>query len=93
MYLTTMELDGVLWAVELRVIHEGRVPGTLEFSFVRSRDTGQEVRYTWDVPSELVDVLHLEGQINEQVLREQLAKAMTEARTVDALGSRTAPVE
>jgi hypothetical protein len=86
MYLTTIEHGSRSWNVELRVIHDGRVPGSLEFSFVPSHGE-PEVRYTWEVPSELVDALHLEGKLSEEVLRQQLSRAITESRMAEALGS------
>lgn len=58
------------------MISEGPLPGALEFSFVSSRDGEPEVRYTWDVPSELIDELNGEGQFSEDLLRQQLTRAM-----------------
>jgi hypothetical protein len=81
MYLTTIEHEGRTWDVELKVIHDGELPGTLEISFVHSSPVDEDMRYTWDVPAELVDVLHLEGRLSTQELRDQLAKALAEARS------------
>jgi hypothetical protein len=75
MYLTTIEHEGRNWHVDLRVITTERVPGTLEFTFVQTREDGKDVRHTWEVPTELVDALHLDGHLSEDLLRQQLARA------------------
>lgn len=84
MYLTTIEHEGHSWRVELKVTSGAETPGTLKFSFVRA-DTGGTPSYTWHVPTELADALHLEGRLSEEVLRRQLESALAEERAVDAM--------
>jgi hypothetical protein len=79
--------------VELKVMPDGQVPGRLEFAFVRAGESQGEIRYTWEVSAELLETLRRDGELSEEVLHQQLARAIAEIRTVDTRGSELSPLE
>jgi hypothetical protein len=87
MYLTPIRHHGRSWEVDLRVVPQRDAPGALQFAFAATGAGDRGVRYFWYVPPSLVDTLHLEGELSEEELRQQLERAIAEERTNDAVGS------
>jgi hypothetical protein len=87
MYLTTIRYDGRTWEVNLRVVPQGDAAEALQFSFATAGADGRVPCFFWYVPPDLADALHREGTLSEEELRQQLARAIAEERTRDAVGS------
>lgn len=89
MFLTRLDYEGAIWTVELTVTPDPDLAGLLEFAFSRAMPGGESTRVTWTVGNTSLEALAREGaEVSEELLREQLALALAEQRTMDVAGLR-----
>ena len=93
MFLTTLEHEGEVWTVDLRVVsHENR-PASLEFSFVSGPTReGSSRRLTWRISGDTLGALSRDGvDVSEDLLRRQLSRALREGEAHGAAGIPRGP--